>query len=186
MKKAFYDKTKNLKPSTILKKFFANNQTENIKVVMDLGCGACKDTRYLLEKELKVIAVDVNDISEYIDIKNDNLIFIKSKFEDLKFSKVDLINAQNSLSFCNPKDFKDFINRIKNSINTEGYFIGNFFGKHDDWIERRDMTFLSKEEVLNIFMEFKIKYIAEIEEDAKTVLSKEKHWHVISIIAQKI
>lgn len=185
MEKEFYNKTKDLFPSMILRRFFINNETSKIITAMDLGCGACKDTKFLLEKGIDVIAVDIEDISEYIDLENPKLKFVQSRFEDLDFDNVDLINAQNSLSFCNPKNFDEVITKIKNAINEEGYFVGNFFGKNDGWNNRESMTFLSKQEVLEIFKEFKIKYIDEFEEDGRTVLGKEKHWHVISIIGQK-
>lgn len=186
MEKEFYNKTKNLTSSRLLRKFFENNEIGKNRIAIDLGCGACKDTKYLLEKGCKVIAVDCNYISEYIEIKNPKLTFTKTTFENLEFSKVDLVNAQNSLPFCNPKNFNCVINKMKNAINNNGYFIGNFFGKNDGWSTRKNMTFLSKVEVLEIFKNFKIKYIAEIEEDGKTTLGNEKHWHIIQIIAQKM
>lgn len=186
MKKEFYNKTKDLIPSEILKRFFNTNETKTIKTAMDLGCGAGKDTKYLLEKGLNVIAVDAAEVSNYIDIENSNLKFIKSKFENLKFNNVDLINAQNSLSFLSPENFNDVIIKIKNAINKYGYFIGNFFGKNDEWSKEKEKTFLSKEEILEIFKDFKLKYIAEVEEEGKTTSGKEKHWHIIYVIAQKI
>ena len=74
MKKEFYNKTKDLIPSEILKRFFNTNETKTIKTAMDLGCGAGKDTKYLLEKGLNVIAVDAAEVSNYIDIENSNIM----------------------------------------------------------------------------------------------------------------
>ena len=47
------------------------------------------------------------------------------------------------------------------------------------------MTFFSKEEVLNLFKSFEIINFGEMEKDGKTALGKEKHWHIINVIAKK-
>lgn len=69
----------------------------------------------------------------------------------------------------------------------DGYFVGNFFGKNDSWANIKDqMTFLSKEEVINLFNgTFEIIEFNEIEKDGKTGLGKMKHWHIYNIIARK-
>ena len=38
---------------------------------------------------------------------------------------------------------------------------GNFLGNEDEWKDKKVMTFLSKEEVLRYFEDFKITYYAE-------------------------
>ena len=47
------------------------------------------------------------------------------------------------------------------------------------------MTFLTKEECLNLFNEFEIISFKEIEKDGLTGLGKIKHWHIFDIIAKK-
>ena len=67
-----------------------------------------------------------------------------------------------------------------------GYFVGNFFGTKDEWKNtNEDMTFLSKEQVLNLFKEFEIIEFKEIEKDSPTGLGEMKHWHIFEIIARK-
>ena len=68
-----------------------------------------------------------------------------------------------------------------------GYFVGNFFGLKDSWYSiKKDMTFLSKEQVLDLFKDFKVIKFKENEEDGKTALGSNKHWHTFDIIAKKI
>lgn len=67
-----------------------------------------------------------------------------------------------------------------------GYFIGNFFGYKDSWANiKKDVFFMNKEDVLNLFKKFEIKSFNEIERDGKTGLGKIKHWHTFEIIAKK-
>ncbi len=68
-----------------------------------------------------------------------------------------------------------------------GYFVGNFFGLNDSWTKiKKQMVFLSKEQILNLFKDsFEIIHFNEIEKNEKTGLGKMKHWHIYDIIAKK-
>jgi len=75
---------------------------------------------------------------------------------------------------------------ICSSIKNNGYFVGNFFGVNDEWnTENTDKTFLTKEEVIELFNDFEILKIRDIEKNRPTAEGKMKHWHVIEIIAKK-
>ncbi|MBB1545003.1 MAG: hypothetical protein HG454_002250 [Clostridiales bacterium] len=61
-----------------------------------------------------------------------------------------------------------------------------FFGIKDSWVETKPkVVFLLKEEVLALFKNFDIIHFKEIEEDRKTALGVEKHWHIYVVIAKK-
>ena len=47
------------------------------------------------------------------------------------------------------------------------------------------MTFLSKEQIINLFKDFDIIEFKESEKDGKTGIGKFKHWHTFDIIAKK-
>ena len=75
---------------------------------------------------------------------------------------------------------------ICSNIKDNGYFVGNFFGINDEWNTKNDKrTFLSKKEVIELFREFEILEIKEIEKDKPTAEGKMKHWHTFEIIARK-
>jgi hypothetical protein len=77
-------------------------------------------------------------------------------------------------------------NEIKKNIVKKGYFVGNFFGLNDSWKDvKKQMTFLSKDQVLNLFDDFEIISFKEVEKDGKTGLDKMKHWHIFVVIARK-
>ena len=71
------------------------------------------------------------------------------------------------------------------SITEDGYFVGNFFGINDTCAKRDNMTFFTKDEVLNLFNSFEIINFREIEKDGKTVLGVNKHWHLFNVISKK-
>ena len=48
------------------------------------------------------------------------------------------------------------------------------------------MTFLTKEQVLDLFKDFEIIEFKENEKDGKTGLGKIKHWHTFNVIAKKV
>ena len=47
------------------------------------------------------------------------------------------------------------------------------------------MTFLTKEQVIELFEDFKIIEFKEIEKDNFTGLGQMKHWHIFNVIAKK-
>lgn len=52
--------------------------------------------------------------------------------------------------------------------------------------QKKDMKFLTKEEVLDLFEEFEIKNFKEIEKNGMPGMEKIKYWHTFNVIAQKI
>ena len=47
------------------------------------------------------------------------------------------------------------------------------------------MTFLKKEQVIELFEYYKIIEFKEIEKDGITGMGKLKHWHIFNVIAEK-
>src|SRR5579863_5896486 len=82
---------------------------------VDLGCGNCESTTYLLQMGWKVIAVDSSKIAlenlqqraNRLDptwIQNKQLILVCQDMETYRFPKnTQLVLAQNSLMCCNPE-----------------------------------------------------------------------------------
>ena len=112
--------------------------------------------------------------------------FQKQNFESLELEKNNLIVANYCLPFCNKNNFKELWNKINNSILKDGYFVGNFFGINDEWKStKEEMTFLTKEQVIELFKDFEIIEFKEVEKDGATGLGKMKHWHIFNVIAKK-
>ena len=190
MDKAFdyYEKTKNTIARMNVRKFM------DMEIVpgrcIDLGCGAGNDTIFLIKNGWKVTAIDKEDtemiIKNYLNKEEQkSLEFIKSDFENINLKSCDLLIANFSLPFCKKDYFEELWEKIEKSIIKNGYFVGNFLGINDTWINKPNMIFLRKEEVLNLFSSFNIIKFYETEKDAKTALGTEKHWHIFDVIAKK-
>ena len=192
MKNAFeyYDKTKNSNVPKNLRMFM--DMKVEAGVCIDLGCGAGRDTVFLIKNGWKVLAIDKENSKEYIDLKlneeeRKSFKFQCQDFENIKLEKVKLIVANFSIPFCSKDKFKDLWNSITQNIIQNGYFVGNFFGLKDSWADNKDKKiFLSKDEVLKMFeSSFEIIDFQEIEKDGETALNGVKHWHIYNIIARK-
>ena len=164
---------------------------KNTGKAIDIGCGAGRDTIYLVKNGWYVIATDKEDTKQIIasklnDKELERLKFVQSDFENIKLEKNNLVIANYSLPFCNKNKFQEFWNKIVNNIEKDGYFVGNFFGKNDEWnTETSKMIFLDRKDVEELFNKFDIIKFEEEEKDAKTGLGVMKHWHIYNIIARK-
>ena len=188
--KKYYQNTEKALPHENVKEFL---KIENKRgKAIDIGCGAGRDTIFLIKNNWNVLAIDREDTKDIIsNILNEEELrrfrFIKQDFENIELEQNDLVIANFSIPFCNKKDFNELWNRIVESISEDGYFVGNFFGLKDSWVNIKEkLVFLSKEQVLKLFEEsFEIIKFQEIEKDAKTALGKVKHWHIYDVIAKK-
>lgn len=115
----YYENTENALPHPLVKKFISIN--DNPKYAIDLGCGAGRDTIYLIKNGWNVLAIDKEDTKEIITGKlNDEELkkfsFKCQKFENIELKENDLLVANFSIPFCNKNYFYEFWNKISNSI----------------------------------------------------------------------
>ena len=186
----YYDNTTDAMPNYTVKKFIKLNVEPGNAV--ELGCGAGRDTVCLIKNGWNVLAIDRENVESRIVAKLSEeelkqFKFLKQKFEYIELEKNNLVVANFSLPFCNKNNFKELWNKINNSILKDGYFVGNFFGINDEWKStKEEMTFLTKEQVIDLFKKFEIIEFKEVEKDAITGLGKMKHWHIFNVIAKKL
>ena len=186
----FYDNTIDSKPNYTVKKFIELNVEAGNAV--ELGCGAGRDTVCLIKNGWNVLAIDREDVESRIKAKLSKeqlkqFKFLKQEFENIELKKNNLVVANFSIPFCNKNNFEKLWNEINNSILKDGYFVGNFFGVNDEWKSiKEDMTFLTKWQVIELFKNFEIIELEEIEKDDFTGLGKMKHWHIFNVIARKL
>ena len=184
----YQNSIKKNKASRLLSEFFKLKLDNNLKEknAIDMGCGAGNDTVFLLEKGFEVTAIDsepqVKEVLSRRAENQQNLNVVIDDFSKVQLLKADLINANYSLFFVK-KDFNEMLKNVLKSINKNGYFVGNFLGKEDDW--NKSKTTLDKDELLNYFSKFKIVYYSEEKYYKDTLTKKNKFWHVYNIIAQK-
>ena len=186
----YYNNTKNIPPNYITQKFI------KLKIkptnAIELGCGAGRDTEYLIKNDWEVLAIDKEDVKSIITSRlskeeQKNFKFSKQEFENIQLEKTNLIVANFSLPFCNQKQFEKLWNKINESILKNGYFVGNFFGNNDEWKKQEEeMTFLTKEQVIELFKNFEIIDFKEVEKDCFNGLGIMKHRHIFNVIAKKL
>ena len=121
----YYESTADANPNYIVKKFI------ELKIgpgnAVELGCGAGRDTIYLIKNGWNVLAIDREDVKERIAkrLTKEELAkfkFQKQDFETLKLEENNLIVANYSLSFCNKNKFSELWNKINDSIFTNRIF----------------------------------------------------------------
>jgi len=157
---------------------------------LDLGCGAGRDTRYLLDQGFEVTAVDAdaNAMAILATFPQERLRAVQASFGDFAFERYDLINAHFCLPFLPREQFYAVFGKVREALDPEGIFVGQFFGIHDQWNtpERAAaMTFLSREEALQALEGLDVIDFEEEDVDSVVADGSPKHWHVFHITARK-
>lgn len=183
----YYEITKNRPPSKLLVR--ALEYVKEKHKAIDIGGGALKDTRYLLEQGFEVMVIDKDQLMAEAakSIASDKLHYAISSFDTYDFPKntFDIANASYALPFNPPETFNDTIERIKKSLVQEGIFCGQLFGVKDGWTNRKEMTFHTKEQAEVLFSDMEIISFEEEERDGTTANGTAKYWHVLNIVARK-
>jgi SAM-dependent methyltransferase len=184
----YHERTKEAPPSKSLVEAIALVSEKD--AALDVGAGALKDSKYLLQEGFDmVVALDSEPHTKEAaeSIGDNRLGVIISSFEAFDFptEEFDLVNAQYSLPFTPPESFDEIFEKMKGSLKEKGIFVGQLFGKNDDWKDRPNMTFHSLEEVIELLSGMKIIKLQEEEREGRTAAGDTKHWHVFDITARK-
>jgi tellurite methyltransferase len=156
---------------------------------LDVGAGAGRDSRYLLEHGWRVTAVDASEHSvaalQRLATVGD-LRVVRSAAQDFTPGKYDLVNAQYSLPFIPPTLFPATVKRLQDAVRPSGVMAATFFGPHDEWNTLgTDITFLTRAEVETLFDGWDVKELDEVDEDGTTATGGSKHWHTFNLIARR-
>lgn len=176
----FFRLTKNLPPHPLTVKAVKHALKKDVAI--DIGCGAMRDTKFLLRTFTEVFAVD----KEYFPHKDNNrLYYCEQDLTHFLFPYgADFINAQYVLPFLKGKDFKLVWKNLRESLAPGAIFCGNFFGWEDGWSNNHKMTFLTKKQVKGLFKGMGIIEFKEIKKDGVLADGTPHKWHVFEIIAR--
>lgn len=189
----------NARPHDLVTKAFELLKKKKNARVIDLGAGNGKDIANILKAGAVVYAYDADPESvNLIDkrfkyyIKSNKLFIHQMFFEDMKaLPKADMVIALHSLPFMKQDKFLRLWQITQEALVPGGIFVGTFFGeKH--YAKRNPnqpkLFRLSREEVLNLFKNFKIlNFYEEVEYDE----ASSKSWgtdqfdHRYKVIARK-
>lgn len=168
----------------LLIEFLDNYKIDN---AIDLGCGSGNETVYMIKNGIKVLAIDRQLNQDFIlnrlsDSEKRLISFKKSSFEDVELPKTKLLTAFFSIPLCNPNNFDELWTKIYNSIEDNGYFVGQLFGDRDAWNVVESINTFSIDKVKEYLKNYNIIKLEEIEYVRE---SDNKKWHFYDIMAQK-
>jgi SAM-dependent methyltransferase len=158
---------------------------------VDLGCGDGRDTRAMLDRGWRVLAIDAEPAAiERLRARvppaaRDRLETLVTSFEEARWPEADLVNAGFALPFCAPDRFDEVWQRVRGSIAPGGRFAGHLFGDRDDRVGLRERVFLSHAQVESLLAGLELERFDEVEEDGTNALGEAKHWHVFHIVARR-
>ena len=182
----FYSFTKDSPPRPLLVRA-ASLASRNGRA-LDLGAGAGRDTRYLLEQGFHVTAVDAeaHSVAMLKALPQANLHVVQSSFETFAFATYDLISSQFALPFTPPKHFPEVFSRMKAALAPGGIFAGQLFGIHDQWnTPGSTTTFLRRAEAESLLADLETLEFTEEDADGHVADGSPKHWHVFHVLARK-
>ncbi|MDX1993018.1 MAG: class I SAM-dependent methyltransferase [bacterium] len=190
----YYQATKDNPPHALVLKaleLFEAEPAKGERFAIDLGCGAGRDTRELLRRGWRVLAVDQEEGALEALLKltpPEHLPRIQTQamaFESLVIPQADLINASFSLPFCKPESFDGLWATMLQALRPGGRFAGNFFGVRDQWANSPAMTFHSQAQVRTMLDSLETEFFEEIEQEGPTACRGSKHWHLFSVVARR-
>lgn len=117
----YYKNTENALPHPMVKKIMSMSIKPGKAI--DLGCGAGRDTIYLIKKGWNVLFIDKEDTKEIIfsklnDEERKRFDFKCQSFENIELVNNNLLVANFSIPFCNKNYFEEFWKKISNSISS--------------------------------------------------------------------
>jgi tellurite methyltransferase len=158
-------------------------------IAYDLGSGTGNGTLFLSDRGFHVIAVD-NDrdairilqkrLEEGADVR-----LIEGRLEELQLIASDVIIAMFSLFFLGPEAFPRLWKEVLHSLKPGGVFAGQILGVNDDWANL-GYSLHTRHEVENeLFADFDILHLEEVDRDGKDIFGVPKHWHIFHIVAKR-
>jgi SAM-dependent methyltransferase len=163
------------------------------RLAVDLGCGAGRDTRELLRRGWRVVAVDrtPEGIATLLKLTPPgDRPRLKAHVADVASFPVpacDLVNANLILPFLPSDAYGATWARIRAALPPGGRFSGMLFGDRDQAAtDEPDMTCPSPEVIRGHLAGFRIEHWEEKEEDGHTALGEPHHFHLIEVVAVRL
>ena len=128
----YYKNTKNALPHKNVQKVLEMDII--LGNAIDLGCGAGRDTIYLIKNGWNVLAIDKEETKGLIEEKlNENELknfrFSLQNFQNVELENNSLLVSNFSIPFCGKKYFKEFWNKIEESIEKGRIFCWELFSE---------------------------------------------------------
>jgi tellurite methyltransferase len=160
---------------------------DNIKSVLDLGCGVGRKSLRFAKKGIKVIGIDKKNP----EIQQENFKFIQEDINNLNFNEnYDLIITSMILHFFNKDKAVEIINKIQKSTEKNGYNFLICMSNKDDCSKKGPNNFYPTLEELKKLYDSKYWEIVKSDQDFtdwEEHDSTKKHRHnLILMLIKKI
>jgi trans-aconitate methyltransferase len=156
---------------------------------IDLGCGAGRETRALLEAGWQVHAVDGSPDTRDVVVRTIGGVHSRLTLDVSHYSALatlppaDLIYAGYSLPYQPPESFHRVWALLRAALRPGGVLAVNLFGERDAWAGEPGMTFLTGGAARALFAGLEI--VSWDEEDGTgPAFGGPKHWHVHDVVAR--
>ncbi len=161
------------------------------RLAVDLGCGGGADTRSLLVRGWRVVAVDAEPharmalLEHTPDVYRDHLEIRIGTFEEVDLPPADLVYAQFSLPFAGDRLGPSVRNALA-AVVPGGAFVGQFIAAEDDWASDPNVAVVDRPWITETFAPFSTLEIDERKHhgpggaDGAT-----KHWHFFHVRARR-
>ncbi|GLY08637.1 class I SAM-dependent methyltransferase [Actinoplanes sp. NBRC 101535] len=157
------------------------------RTAVDLGCGAGRETRALLDAGWRVIALDGEPgtpqrVTRTIGGRHPALEIRVQDFTEIReLPDADLIYAGYALPHQPPASFDRVWAAARAALRPGGWLAADLFGDRDSWAGNPQLTFLEEGELRERLHGLEIVHWRE--EDAPgPAFSGPKHWHVFEVI----
>ncbi|MFI1993135.1 class I SAM-dependent methyltransferase [Actinoplanes sp. NPDC020271] len=156
------------------------------RTAVDLGCGAGRETRALLEAGWRVAAYDSEPaMLAGVDRSHPSLTAHRLGFQQItELPEADLIYAGYALPYQDRPSFDRLWTLIRTALRPGGLVAVDLFGVHDSWTANGEWTFLTVAEASALADGLIVEHWDEQDEDGPA-FSGPKHWHVFELIARR-
>ena len=160
------------------------------RVAVDLGCGAGRDTRELLRRGWRVLAVDreaaaIEAVTAATpEAERGRLEGVVAELATFELPPCDLVIASVSLQLLSAADYAAVFERITAALRPGGRFAGLLYGDRDQAASDPDCTCPSPDAIRGYLAAFELESWLEREEDGHMALGDPHHIHLIEVVAR--
>ena len=171
-------------------RFEAEGSRAASRLAVDLGCGAGRDTRELLRRGWRVLAVDAeaDAIAAVRDATpEEDRVRLETAVADIGTFRIpacDLVVASVSLQFLDAAAYEAVFERITSALPAGGRFAGYLYGDRDEAAGDPAFTCPSADWIREHLAAFEIESWSEREEDGHMALGDPHHMHLVEVVAR--
>jgi SAM-dependent methyltransferase len=156
------------------------------RTAVDLGCGAGRETRALLDAGWQVAAYDGEPtMLAAVNRADPALTAHPLRFEEItELPPADLIHAAYALPFQERPQFDRLWTLIRSTLRPGGRVAVDLFGVRDSWAGNPGLTFVTAAEARSLVDGLTVEHWHEQDEPGPA-FSGPKHWHVFELIARR-